>query len=209
MLSPDCSYACYLVFKLEDDHVLSKDRPIFRTYYKLGVNEYRITVTANLDLSSVITIPTLKPKKETGSSKSIQKDVGISKCYIPLDYLTKSWVEKRNDGWLEARLTRPLFKHHLEKLEEHEIRLDKIEGGSLNGIIVEGVEIRPVIIDGSREKVELVLRWQSPVRSPLHSVLGPNVCLGLLVDRSSPLWGEGQTSVSIGNFLNEMNGRHS
>ncbi|GJW19535.1 serine-threonine/tyrosine-protein kinase catalytic domain-containing protein [Tanacetum coccineum] len=132
MLSPDCSYACYLVFKLEDDHVLSKDRPIFRTYYKLGVNEYRVTVTANLDLSSVITIPTLKPKKETGSSKSIQKDVGISKCYIPLDYLTKSWVEKRNDGWLEASdgelfpLSWVLELEVVEELYEESIEEDEV-----------------------------------------------------------------------------------
>ncbi|PWA47039.1 protein kinase-like domain, Phloem protein 2-like protein [Artemisia annua] len=149
MFSPDhYTYACYLVFKFEDDHVLSNDRPIFTSKYELGGNDFRIRVFANLDLTSVITIPTLKPKEDIGSSKG-NDGLGMSKVYTEIRK-NKSWVEKRDDGWLEARLTKPLLKkHHLENLEELKVKLWEWQPGSgaLRGIIVESVEFRPVVVD--------------------------------------------------------------
>ncbi|GKC58592.1 serine-threonine/tyrosine-protein kinase catalytic domain-containing protein [Tanacetum coccineum] len=121
MFSPDhYSYACYLVFKLEDGQFMSDDRPIFAVY--------------SSDKSVVTIMPTLKPKEETG----------MSEHYVDSD---RSWVEKRDDGWLEARLTKPLFKHHLENHEELIVSLLSMRGGRLgfNEIIVEGVEFRPVV----------------------------------------------------------------
>ncbi|GJW75154.1 serine-threonine/tyrosine-protein kinase catalytic domain-containing protein [Tanacetum coccineum] len=110
MFSPgNYDYACYLVFKLEDGHILSNDRPIFRAEYLEGCDVYLLK----------------KPEEESGSFNS--------------------WVEKRDDGWLEARLTNPLsLKHHLENLTELKVLLIVYE--RLNGI-VEGVEFRPVVVD--------------------------------------------------------------
>ncbi|GKC06037.1 serine-threonine/tyrosine-protein kinase catalytic domain-containing protein [Tanacetum coccineum] len=127
MFSPDhCDYACYLVFKLDDRHVLPNDGSIFNAVYFLGDNEIRI--------------PILKPQEETGSSKTSDR------MSILFDgWLERSWVEKRDDGWLEARLTKPLYKHHLENCEE--LKIELIECRSVNGIIVEGVEFRPVVVD--------------------------------------------------------------
>ncbi|GJY39085.1 serine-threonine/tyrosine-protein kinase catalytic domain-containing protein [Tanacetum coccineum] len=116
MFSPDhYNYACYLVFKLEDGHVLSNDVSIFDAYYCLGNHGISISIK--------------RPKEESGSSKS--------------------WVEKRDDGWWEARLTRPMWKNHLETLTELRVDLWKIKGRSLKGIIVEGIEFRPVVVDNN------------------------------------------------------------
>ncbi|GKC85270.1 serine-threonine/tyrosine-protein kinase catalytic domain-containing protein, partial [Tanacetum coccineum] len=130
MFSPDqYNYACYLVFKFKDDHVLSNDGPIFEAKYYFD-GEYFSTKTLK------------KPKDETGSSKNINGGPGMSKPYY-MDP-SRSWVEKRDDGWLEARLTEPLFKRELENEKKISVKVCKIQGGSLNGIIVEGVEFRPV-----------------------------------------------------------------
>ncbi|GJW32358.1 serine-threonine/tyrosine-protein kinase catalytic domain-containing protein, partial [Tanacetum coccineum] len=131
MFSPHCDYACYLVFKLKGGHILSNVEPIFNARYNLGGK--CITIT-----------PTLKPKEKSGSSKSVEGGLGMSKHYADS---TRNWVEKRDDGWLEARLTKPLSKPHFEFHEGLMIFLWKIEGGSLSGIIVEGVEFRPVVVD--------------------------------------------------------------
>ncbi|GJT42143.1 serine-threonine/tyrosine-protein kinase catalytic domain-containing protein [Tanacetum coccineum] len=112
-------------------HILSNVEPIFNARYNLGGK--CITIT-----------PTLKPKEKSGSSKSVEGGLGMSKHYADS---TRNWVEKRDDGWLEARLTKPLSKHHFEFHEGLMIFLWKIEGGSLSGIIVEGVEFRPVVVD--------------------------------------------------------------
>ncbi|GKA34888.1 serine-threonine/tyrosine-protein kinase catalytic domain-containing protein [Tanacetum coccineum] len=125
MLSPDHYkyYACYLVFKLEDSLVLLNDGPIFEAKYNWGRN-------------STIQITLKKPKDETGSDL-----ISIYAGSI------RSWVEKRDDGWLEARLTKPLYKPHLGYNEELVVRLVRMVHGSLNVIVVEGVEFRPVVVD--------------------------------------------------------------
>ncbi|GJR78303.1 serine-threonine/tyrosine-protein kinase catalytic domain-containing protein [Tanacetum coccineum] len=151
MFSPDhYNYACYLVFKFKDDHVLPNDGHIFKTRYSLGGNEIRI--------------PILKTKEETGSSKSIDGGPGMSKHnYVDSK---RSWVEKRDDGWLEARLTKPLLKHHLENREELKVTLYQVGGASLNVIIVEGVEFRPVVADGSYLVVKASRKFSDVVGEP-------------------------------------------
>ncbi|GJR01543.1 serine-threonine/tyrosine-protein kinase catalytic domain-containing protein [Tanacetum coccineum] len=140
MFSPgNYNYACYLVFKLEDGYVLSNDGSIFEAKYNLGGN-------------SITTIPIRqkKPKEESGPSKSIDGGPGMSK-YNYVDSET-SWVEKRDDGWLEARLTKPLsLKHHHLKIRYMvvQLKVEKRDDGCLNGMIVEGIEFRPVGVDGS------------------------------------------------------------
>ncbi|GKE67672.1 hypothetical protein Tco_1521833 [Tanacetum coccineum] len=68
----------------------------------------------------------------------------------------RSCVEKRDDGWLEARLTKPLLKRQMENLNE--LRIDLSLVGSkvfrFNWIIVEGVEFRPVVADEASLVVE-------------------------------------------------------
>ncbi|GJY09275.1 serine-threonine/tyrosine-protein kinase catalytic domain-containing protein [Tanacetum coccineum] len=136
MFSPRYKYACYLVFKLKDGHVLSDDWPVFRAKYNLGGDD--------------IYIPILKTKEEPGSLEIIYEGPGILRHYANS---ATSWQEKRDDGWLEARLTKPLLKHHLENREELKVALHQVSG-SLNVIIVEGVEFRPVVADGSYLVVE-------------------------------------------------------
>ncbi|GJU19320.1 serine-threonine/tyrosine-protein kinase catalytic domain-containing protein [Tanacetum coccineum] len=123
MFSPDHNnYAWYLVFKLKDDHVLWNDGSIFTAEYILAGIHY---------MTTPITLK--KPKEESGSSKHA--------------YVERSWVEERDDGWLEARLTKPLEKHDLENRKELEVDLYESKDGSLDGIIVESVEFRPVVVD--------------------------------------------------------------
>ncbi|GJZ44624.1 serine-threonine/tyrosine-protein kinase catalytic domain-containing protein [Tanacetum coccineum] len=45
------------------------------------------------------------------NGQQVQRGPGMSKHYVDS---ARSWVEKRDDGWLEARLSKPLLKHHLE-----------------------------------------------------------------------------------------------
>ncbi|GJZ42685.1 serine-threonine/tyrosine-protein kinase catalytic domain-containing protein [Tanacetum coccineum] len=139
MFSPDhYNYAFYLVFKLKDGHVvLSNDGPIFEALYSLGGLVIRIPITLK------------KLKEESGSSKSIDGGHGMSK-HNYMDW-EKSCVEKRDDGWLEARLTKPLLKHdleyHLDNRTELEMYLSEIKDACFNGMIVEGVEFKPVVVD--------------------------------------------------------------
>ncbi|PWA47094.1 hypothetical protein CTI12_AA500540 [Artemisia annua] len=151
MFSPDHNtYACYLVFKFEDGHILSNDGPIFKANCDMGDNDFEVRVFANLSLTSVITIPTLKPREDIVSSKSIDGGLRMFKVYTDKrESKSKSWVEKRNDGWMETRLTNPLLIHQLENRKKLRLRLRELDGGSLSGIIVEGIEFRPVVVDGS------------------------------------------------------------
>nr|GEW30419.1 serine-threonine/tyrosine-protein kinase catalytic domain-containing protein [Tanacetum cinerariifolium] len=131
MFSPgNYNYACYLVFKLEDSHILSNDGPIFKAMYHLGGNDITILTTLKT------------PKEESGSSKSIEGGPGMSKHYVDSE---TSWVEKRDDGWLEARFTKPMFEHHLKNLKELKIYLTEFK----REIILEAVEFRPVDDNGS------------------------------------------------------------
>ncbi|GJT56368.1 serine-threonine/tyrosine-protein kinase catalytic domain-containing protein [Tanacetum coccineum] len=148
MFSPDhYNYAFYLVFKLKDGHVvLSNDGPIFEALYSLGGLVIRIPITLK------------KLKEESGSSKSIDGGHGMSK-HNYMDW-EKSCVEKRDDGWLEARLTKPLLKHdleyHLDNRTELEMYLSE-KDACFNGMIVEGVEFKPGILSGLMDVV-----WGSP-----------------------------------------------
>ncbi|GJZ42162.1 hypothetical protein Tco_0589048 [Tanacetum coccineum] len=122
MFSPDhYNYAWYLVFKLEDGRVLPNDGPIFRAVYNLGGNDGDGGAGNYL---SIITTTLKKPKEESGSSKRIDIGPGMSKHnYVDS---RRSWVEKRDDSWLEARLTKPLLKRHLENLNELRIDLSLV-----------------------------------------------------------------------------------
>ncbi|GJT39579.1 serine-threonine/tyrosine-protein kinase catalytic domain-containing protein [Tanacetum coccineum] len=127
MFSRDYNYACYLVFKLEDGDVLSNDLTVFEVNF---LSDYKMD-------GNVITIRiTLKTRKEESGSSN----------HNYMDW-ERSWVEKRDDGWLEVRLTKPLLKHHLETLTKLKINLWESESESFNGMIVEGLQFRPVVVE--------------------------------------------------------------
>ncbi|GJW15071.1 serine-threonine/tyrosine-protein kinase catalytic domain-containing protein [Tanacetum coccineum] len=86
MFSRDYNYACYLVFKLEDGDVLLNDLPIFEVNF---LSDYKMD-------GNVITIRiTLKTRKEESGSSN----------HNYMDW-ERSWVEKRDDGWLEIRVAK-------------------------------------------------------------------------------------------------------
>lgn len=143
MFSTHYNYACYLVFKFEENRLQSNDTRFFKSEYRLG-DTVQGTVLAHLNLSPPVDIPIIEVKSELGShdSSNIQRFGGFGKTEGHIPDVVNSWMEERNDGWMEVRLTKPL--HHLENHVSLEIKLWKSEGGSLSGIIVEGIEFRPM-----------------------------------------------------------------
>ncbi|PWA47093.1 serine-threonine/tyrosine-protein kinase catalytic domain-containing protein [Artemisia annua] len=145
MFSPHYAYACYLVFKFEDDHVMSNNARFCKSEYYLGDNIIQGTIFVHLNLASPINIPTIDPKKDVGSRES-SKSIRMPKCY---NDPKESWVEKRNDGWMEIRLTEPFLQ--MENHDLLEVKLWEPGFRSLEGVIVEGIEFRPVLHDGSNK----------------------------------------------------------
>ncbi|GJW75155.1 serine-threonine/tyrosine-protein kinase catalytic domain-containing protein [Tanacetum coccineum] len=173
MFSPDhYNYAYYLVFKLKEGHVMSTIVSFFQASWILGGKDGTMYNTVHFLGGDAVTIPIRpkNPKEESGSSKSIDGGPGMSKQYY-VDSST-SCIEKRDDGWLEARLTKPLLKHDLENHKElviHLYALKKEEiGWSLNAMIVEGVEFRPVVVDNKGRILASV-----EVEVEVETVIGP------------------------------------
>nr|XP_043629167.1 uncharacterized protein LOC122600506 isoform X2 [Erigeron canadensis] len=141
MFSRNYIYACYLVFKFGDYHVLSNNGQFFKVEYKLG-DIIHGTISAHMNSTPLVNIPTIMPRNDDGSHDSSNVpsiDGSGSKGHTDLQ---NSWMEERNDGWLEVRLSKSL--HQLENHVSLEVKLWKPEGGSFEGIIVEGIEIRPM-----------------------------------------------------------------
>nr|XP_043637033.1 uncharacterized protein LOC122608017 isoform X2 [Erigeron canadensis] len=169
MFSPNYIYACYLVFKFGDNHDLSnnalaprkrssfrstwkarirpskpqtRSREFFKVKYKLG-DMIKGTVFAHMNSIPPINIPTLMPKNDHGSH-DLSTASRIEGSVMPKGHMDiqNSWMEERNDGWMEVRLSKSL--HQLENHVSLEVKLWKPEGGSFSGIIVEGIEFRPM-----------------------------------------------------------------
>ncbi|GJY16776.1 serine-threonine/tyrosine-protein kinase catalytic domain-containing protein [Tanacetum coccineum] len=146
MFSPHYIYACYLVFKFEDNHIPSNVARLIKAKYKLG-DTIQGTVFAHLNLIPPIDIPTIKPKNDQGShdSSNLPSIDGLKMPKDLMHHVLNSWIEERDDGWMEVRLSKPL--HQLENHVSLEVKLWKSESGSLSGIIVEGIEFRPMLQD--------------------------------------------------------------
>lgn len=142
MFSSGNSYTCYLVFKFADTHERVDDRGFFRVSYNLDMEpgSYKI---AHLNRPEPINIPIIKPNNYNTSHES---------SYIPrtkfprmpkncTDDSVHHWMDHRNDGWMEVILCKPL--HKLEHHRLLDIFLTSI-GSSLDGVIVQGIEFRPV-----------------------------------------------------------------
>ncbi|GKC60539.1 kinase-like domain, phloem protein 2-like protein [Tanacetum coccineum] len=142
MFSPQCIYACFLVFKFEDDHIQPDDTCSFKAWYNLD-DVLGDTFFAHLNSSS-INIPTIKPKNDY-RSHDLSNILRTERVRMPkhnIERLVDSMMEERGDGWMEVMLCKPL--HQLQDHKSLRLSLSKSKDGSFSGIIVEGVEFRPV-----------------------------------------------------------------
>ncbi|PWA81080.1 Phloem protein 2-like protein [Artemisia annua] len=142
MFSPRNLYACYLVFKFLDSRKSLDDRLFFRVSYNLDIEPVGYKI-AHLSLPEPINIPLIKPKNYNISDESSN----IPKTKFPrmpktcTDDSMHSWMQQRDDGWMEVILCKPLHK-----LEDHKL-LDvflRSAGSTLDGLIVQGIEFRPM-----------------------------------------------------------------
>lgn len=128
MFPPHITYACYLVFKFQHNKQPDDNRLLTSEY---GLGHCLLgKVLVHMNLSS----------RYTSTIKRTSDQEGLEMKTDGLADDLESWVEERNDGWMEVMLTKPL-----EKLEDQltlKVRLSGV-GGSLSGIIVEGIEFRP------------------------------------------------------------------
>ncbi|KAJ9548322.1 hypothetical protein OSB04_020865 [Centaurea solstitialis] len=142
MVSPGNIYACYLVFKFAEDHIWYDDRRTAIARCFSGTTSIS-ALFAHLNSREPINIPTIMPKNDKGSQERsnvlIFDDQG--KEYMD-DDSTHNCMEQRNDGWMEVMLCNSL--HKLEDYKEISISLTCEESDELYGIIVQGVEFRPV-----------------------------------------------------------------
>ncbi|KAJ9548319.1 hypothetical protein OSB04_020862 [Centaurea solstitialis] len=141
MVSPGNIYACYLVFRFAEDHIWHDDRRA-ATAWRISETASISILSAHLNSREPINIPTIMPKNDKGSQEmsnvsSIFDDQGKEF----MDDSSHNWMEQRNDGWMEVMLCNSL--HKLEDHKEIFFYLTSAESG-LYGIIVEGVEFRPV-----------------------------------------------------------------
>ncbi|KAJ9548243.1 hypothetical protein OSB04_020786 [Centaurea solstitialis] len=143
MVSPGNIYACYLVFKFAEDHHIWHDDRLSVIASRLSGTTRTPSLFAHLNSREPINIPTIMPKNDKGS----QEMSNVSMIFDDqgkefTDDSTHNWMERRNDGWMEVMLCKSL--HKLE--EDHKkiwITLS-CEESDLYGIIVEGIEFRPV-----------------------------------------------------------------
>nr|XP_043636364.1 uncharacterized protein LOC122607439 isoform X2 [Erigeron canadensis] len=101
MFLPNCIYSCYLVFIFGDNHVLStlqmRSWEFFKVEYKLG-DIIEGTVLAHMYSTPPINIPT----RQQSNVPSIEGFM-MPKGHIDLQ---NSWMEERNDGWMEVRASK-------------------------------------------------------------------------------------------------------
>ncbi|KAI3793172.1 hypothetical protein L1987_35787 [Smallanthus sonchifolius] len=135
MFSTQNMYACYLVFKFEHNSQ-PHDNRLFTAEYGLGRRLLgKVLVHMNVFSKNKLTINPTSEHQEPGTK-------GLEMNHDGLEYDVESWMEERNDGWIEVMLSKPL-----ERLEDHstlKVRLSVL-GGSFGGIIVQGIEFRPYI----------------------------------------------------------------
>nr|XP_043636232.1 uncharacterized protein LOC122607342 isoform X2 [Erigeron canadensis] len=142
MFSPQYKYACYLVFKFEDNHSEPDDTCFFKAWYNLD-DTFGDTFYAHFKLSSM-NIPTIESKNSYGSddlSKISTTERWISKC--DTEFVADSRMKERGDGWMEVMLCKPA--EQLQNGTSLRLTLSKFKGGSFSGILVEGLEFRPTL----------------------------------------------------------------
>ncbi|GKB10897.1 kinase-like domain, phloem protein 2-like protein [Tanacetum coccineum] len=101
MFSPEYTYACYLVFKLEDNHILHDEIRLFKLACKTDeISQGTLCVHFNL---SSMNIPTIEPKNEYGLDDSSNKprSEGLRMPKYHMEHLVDSKMEERKDGWME------------------------------------------------------------------------------------------------------------
>ncbi|KAI7743940.1 hypothetical protein M8C21_008049, partial [Ambrosia artemisiifolia] len=134
MFSPQNMYACYLVFKFEDNNKQPDDNHMFTAEYGLG----RRLLGKVLVHMSGFSRDRLKIKPKSNHRELGTKELEMRKD--GMEYDLETWMEERMDGWKEVMLTKPLDK--LINQSTLKVRLSVL-GGSFGGVIVEGIEFRP------------------------------------------------------------------
>ncbi|GKD31266.1 serine-threonine/tyrosine-protein kinase catalytic domain-containing protein [Tanacetum coccineum] len=146
MFSPQYNYACYLLFKLRDNHSVPDNTLLFSTECELD----GISMGGMISYWSMypMNIPTIKPNNDYGlhDSSNIPKAEGLAMKKDRTEHLGYARIKERKDGWMEAMLFKPKNKLQDQK-NGCRLRIDLVpaEARKLNGMIIEGIEFRPYI----------------------------------------------------------------
>lgn len=142
MFSPQCDYACYLVFKFNIDFMPDKIC-LFNVEYKLdGISQG--TLCAYLS-EFAVNIPTLKPKDDGKRHESSNTPTTEGPHYMTKGHMERlgyTRIEERKDGWVEVMLCKPL--DHSKDPKSLEMKFTNLKDANFHGIIFEGMEFRPV-----------------------------------------------------------------
>ncbi|KAI3515447.1 hypothetical protein L1887_14343 [Cichorium endivia] len=124
MLSPQTTYACYLVYKLEENH----ESPV-KVNNVISTPPYH-THTWYIYL--------LGPQTPVIRSKVYQN------AHNPLNRPKKKGLPReRNDGWMEVQVTE-FRTDTTDELTFENLRLTLSENKRHKGLIVQGIEFKPV-----------------------------------------------------------------
>ncbi|KAK6917112.1 Phloem protein 2-like [Dillenia turbinata] len=123
LLSPNTTYAAYLVFKLEDDHL----------GFTLDLEAAEVSVGTNASTSQTHSA-FLSP--ETRHQQSISAQVPIEDMNQKIEY-----PNKRSDGWFEVELGEIFIKGDAGNLEMSVLETKRLHWKK--GLIVQGIEVRP------------------------------------------------------------------
>lgn len=136
MFSPHHVYACHLVFKFADNNIQIDETRKSTVHYSLDGNLQNINFL-NFNLLPPMNIPTIKQKNDYGLHDS--RIEGLEIPDFRIYHAREGWMQQREDGWMEVILCKPL--HHLE---DHKLLQVTFKYKYLHGIIVEGIEFRPM-----------------------------------------------------------------
>ncbi|KAJ9558116.1 hypothetical protein OSB04_012730 [Centaurea solstitialis] len=140
MFSPHHVYACYLVFKFADNNIqLDDTRKSTVNYWLDGV--FQLIKFLNFNFLPPMNIPTVEQKSDYGLHDSRIEELEMPDFRI---CQTKDcWMQQREDGWMEVILCKPL--HNLENRKSLQVTF---KYRYPHGIIVEGIEFRPMQVYG-------------------------------------------------------------
>lgn len=128
MFSPHHSYACYLVCKLEDIHLLPDDNLVFGGEYDLdGIHAGYISSSILDTVFYPMNIPTINPNHGSQGASNIPTTT------------ERSSGEQGEDGWKRVLMCKP------RRLQDRKLLSLKLTRSGFSGISVAGIEFRPCI----------------------------------------------------------------
>ncbi|XP_071690266.1 uncharacterized protein [Rutidosis leptorrhynchoides] len=139
MFTPHYIYECYFVFKFQHNQTSPDDTRFLRSYCEIdSVYQGEMSVYMNL---YPFNIPTIKPTNDDGSHIELSNTPLYDRVEMQKHYKSSTIIE-RNDGWMEFMLCKPLHQ-----LQDHKLLRVELYGETnetFNGMIVEGIEFRPL-----------------------------------------------------------------